>query len=126
MWYFQELAVAIQRLLATTNADTFSHEVRAGSEFNSGVHDLEFKSGKIVLEQMPGDASYIFMAHDVEEDDDTLAMAKIRINAKQLESLAEEAIEVCNAGRPRCQLCGKPMGSEKHTCIRSNGHMKPA
>lgn len=121
-----QLAIAIQRLLATTDADRSSDEVRAPSEFESGVHDLEFKSGKIVLEQMPGDASYIFMAHDVEEGDDTLAMAKIRVNANQLESLAEEAIEVCNAGRPRCQLCGKPMGSEKHMCIRSNGHMKPA
>ena len=120
-----QLAVAIQRLLATTNAGSSSDEVDPVSKFDSQVNDLEFKGGKIVLEQMPGDTSYIFMAHDVEEADETLPAAKLRVNVRQLENLAEEAIEVCSAGRPRCQLCGKPMGSEKHICIRSNGHIKP-
>ena len=38
--------------------------------------------------------------------------------------LSEQAMEVCAAGRPRCQLCGGPIDPEGHVCPKKNGHHK--
>jgi len=30
--------------------------------------------------------------------------------------------ELMNAGRPPCPLCGRPVGADGHTCVKTNGH----
>lgn len=41
---------------------------------------------------------------------------------EQMLALAHHALEVVNQGRPICQLCGEPIGTEGHFCARKNGH----
>lgn len=43
----------------------------------------------------------------------------------QMRFLARHAIQVVNAGRPVCELCGEPMDPEGHFCARRNGHPPP-
>ncbi len=40
----------------------------------------------------------------------------------QMAALSRHAIEVVNAGRPICALCGQPIDPEGHFCPRANGH----
>jgi len=44
---------------------------------------------------------------------------------EQMLSLARRGASVCAAGRPRCQLCGNPIGPEGHRCPALNGHHEP-
>ncbi|MCI0784949.1 MAG: DUF3090 family protein, partial [Chloroflexi bacterium] len=44
------------------------------------------------------------------------------ISIAQAETIAEEALRICSAGRPLCFLCGQPINPDGHACPRSNGH----
>ena len=38
--------------------------------------------------------------------------------------ISEEAERVVAAGRPRCVMCGMPMGPGPHACANQNGHLR--
>jgi uncharacterized repeat protein (TIGR03847 family) len=64
---------------------------------------------------------------DEEEDDDEEPLVepgRIRFWAsrEQALALARHGAEVAAAGRPRCELCGNPIGPEGHVCPALNGH----
>lgn len=48
---------------------------------------------------------------------------RVWIDQDQARRLAAHAAEVVGQGRPRCQLCGRPMGPDgDHICPATNGH----
>jgi hypothetical protein len=50
-------------------------------------------------------------------------MARFEATRAQARAMSEHALEVVAAGRPRCQLCGYPMGvGGVHVCPAMNGH----
>ena len=51
---------------------------------------------------------------DLRQDDHTSPIVDV----------VEPLASVCAAGRPRCPLCGVPMGPEGHQCVRTNGYHK--
>lgn len=53
------------------------------------------------------------------------ASARFQFTRGQARGLAEHAIEVVDAGRPRCQLCGYPMEADGHICPALNGFRGP-
>lgn len=55
---------------------------------------------------------------DVERQPD----ARFWATREQMLSLARHGASVCAAGRPLCQLCGRPIGPEGHVCPALNGH----
>jgi uncharacterized repeat protein (TIGR03847 family) len=62
---------------------------------------------------------------DDEEDQTPLVEpGRIRFWASrdQALALARHGAEVVAAGRPRCELCGNPIGPEGHVCPALNGH----
>ena len=64
---------------------------------------------------------------DDEEDEDEIAgpePARIRFwsSREQALALARHGAAVAAAGRPRCDLCGNPIGPEGHVCPALNGH----
>ncbi len=64
---------------------------------------------------------------DDEEDEDEITgpePARIRFWAsrEQALALARHGAAVAAAGRPRCDLCGNPIGPEGHVCPALNGH----
>lgn len=50
------------------------------------------------------------------------ASARFELTRAQIAAFARRAQELMKAGRPRCPLCGRPKGSRRHVCARSNGH----
>jgi uncharacterized repeat protein (TIGR03847 family) len=63
-----------------------------------------------------------------DDDDDTFigeAIARIVVTRTQVQAMAEHAMDVVAAGRPRCPICGEPMDAGvEHACIVMNGHRK--
>ena len=115
-----QLALVAQRLLASASQETSSREAEEPPSFAQQGLALDFKIDRIVLGQDTQRALFLLAAHNVEEVDDEIPAVQLLATRDQLQALAEEALEVCAAGRPRCHLCGQP---DPHVCIRSNGHI---
>lgn len=65
----------------------------------------------------------IELAELVPEDDDEGEEIRVWANQDQARRLAAHATEVVGKGRPRCQLCGRPMADDgSHVCPSTNGH----
>jgi uncharacterized repeat protein (TIGR03847 family) len=91
-------------------------------QWNEGIATLDFKVGKLALGHDSASNCFLIVAHDVEDPEESAAALSFWLTLKQGEELAEEALKVCAAGRPRCFLCGQPINPEGHMCIRANGH----
>ena len=116
------LALAAKRLLAVTSQEERPSEQGPPSE-EGGALDLDFKVARLLLAQEGQAGLFLLAFHDMEEAaSDETPTASVRATAEQLQSLADEALEVCAAGRPQCPLCGAPMDPGSHACVRSNGH----
>lgn len=111
----RELAEAVKRILGASVRSTGEPVASAApndrADFNHKVtalsigHDRE--SGR-----------YMILAHCSDEEGDAIAMWMER---DALDWLADRALEVCDAGRPRCVFCGAPLNdSARHACPRSN------
>ncbi len=58
----------------------------------------------------------------LEEEEREPLVVRFWATRSQMAALSRRAIEVVNAGRPICALCGQPIDPEGHFCPRSNGH----
>ncbi|MFA9446954.1 DUF3090 family protein [Egicoccus sp. AB-alg6-2] len=89
---------------------------RAG-ELGVGVDD---EGGAFVLE-----FTELLVVEDESELTDLPEPREVRIwcNQDQARRLAAHADELVGQGRPRCQLCGRPMAADgTHVCPSTNGH----
>jgi uncharacterized repeat protein (TIGR03847 family) len=56
-----------------------------------------------------------------------VAALVVRFTRPQAAAVRAQVEATLSAGRPRCPLCGVPMGANgEHLCIRANGHLKDA
>ena len=88
---------------------------------------LDFKAGQMSLEYVIDSNSFKLAAYEIEDPESEEpaeggASISFWITFDQAGDLAEEALRICAAGRPRCFLCGLPINPEGHVCPRSNGH----
>ena len=60
-------------------------------------------------------------AEDEDTDPETLATARLWLRPAQLAALGKRGLELVNAGRPLCALCGLPLDPAGHLCPRKNG-----
>jgi uncharacterized repeat protein (TIGR03847 family) len=60
-----------------------------------------------------------------EEEGEEGATARFGISREQAAALAIRGVQLVQAGRPPCPLCGFPLDPRGHTCPRSNGHRPP-
>lgn len=58
----------------------------------------------------------------LEEEEREPLVVRFWATRSQMAALSRRAIEVVQAGRPICALCGQPIDPEGHFCPRSNGH----
>jgi uncharacterized repeat protein (TIGR03847 family) len=128
MWLEKEqlyqLAIAVQRLLSSTQLDELQETSESKGDIGADsdqVH-IEFKVGRLALGHDQGVKRFVLAAHDIESDEDSQPKARCVMTRTQAGDLSEEALAVCAAGRPKCPLCGAPMGPDAHVCPRSNGH----
>jgi uncharacterized repeat protein (TIGR03847 family) len=56
-----------------------------------------------------------------EEDDEGPDLLRVRLSAQAARAFVDRAVQVVNAGRPPCPLCGRPLDPHGHICPRGNG-----
>jgi uncharacterized repeat protein (TIGR03847 family) len=117
-----QLATAIQRLLST--ADLSGSDTPSAMTQRTGDQSFEFQVGQLMINDESRGPILQLQANDQEESDSRIPTIGTLIDLGQLKALAEEALNVCAAGRPRCPLCGVPMGPEGHQCVKTNGYHK--
>jgi len=104
-------------------------------EFDTGTR-RQFRAGRMELGYDERRDRLVIVAHDVNEEDDedeegpsplgaeTLAASfACRLSREQARELSADAAAVVAAGRPRCTMCGAPMGPGPHVCPQQNGHL---
>jgi uncharacterized repeat protein (TIGR03847 family) len=121
-----ELAIAVQRLIATLSEEAEIPEGAPSDAEAPGLTSLDFQVGRLVLGHDSSNGLFIIDAYDVEEDEGAnRATIRVWANKQQISDFAEVALRVCASGRPLCPLCGRPINAEGHQCIRTNGHRNP-
>lgn len=107
---------------ATESEEPASGQEASESQWSGGATSLDFKIGKMSLAHNPASNSFLLIAHDVNDPEDSEAKVSFWVNYTQAKELGRETLQVCAAGRPTCALCGRPIDPEGHNCPRSNGH----
>ena len=123
------LAVALKRIVATVEEETREHDSRTApaealpepSALTSP--SVEAQVGRLAVGYDEGSETYVIGAYDAEGLEDATAIVIFVATQQQVDALADEAFEVCAAGRPLCPLCSAPIGPEQHLCSRHNGHV---
>ena len=120
------LGVQVKRLLFEYQEDAErSSSEDSYDEAVFGVPDppvLELTAGQMSIGYDQTSAMFFLAAHHVEQEEDSVPLVNLEATYGEIDSMADQAFEVCAAGRPRCQLCGAPLDAEKHLCPRHNGH----
>jgi uncharacterized repeat protein (TIGR03847 family) len=117
------LAIAAKRLIAIASRPEPAPPLASEAPGAVGNLDLDFKASQLLLSQQSPGGLFIVAARDVQASgNEETPTVSFQATAPKLQALAEEALEVCAAGRPRCPLCGAPVDPAPHVCIRSNGH----
>lgn len=96
----------------------------------------QFRAGRMELGYDESRDRLVIVAHDVNEDaeaeaadtsplddDETEATFACRLSREQARELSADSAAVVAAGRPRCTMCGAPMGPGPHVCPQQNGHL---
>ncbi|MCL5947122.1 MAG: DUF3090 domain-containing protein [Chloroflexi bacterium] len=86
---------------------------------------LEFRVGQLQLGHDPVNMQFQIIAGDSvgEEEEDRPPRLTVRLGYAMASRLSQQIAAVAAAGRPRCPLCGEPLGDEPHQCALSNGHV---
>ena len=58
-----------------------------------------------------------------EVEDPDQGVARFALSRAQVAAFVARAAELVSAGRPPCELCGRPKDPEGHMCIKTNGHL---
>ncbi|MBI4233841.1 MAG: DUF3090 family protein [Chloroflexi bacterium] len=115
-----QLALAIQQLL--TSAQQRTVQQPAPESLAGEGPSFDFKVERLALGHDEERDLFLLVAYEAATRRASRPILGLWATRQQLHSLAEEALEVCAAGRPLCQLCGGPIGPGPHICPRSNGH----
>jgi len=89
----------------------------------------QFRVGRMELGYDDRRNRLVIVAHDLEERgagggiEEPQAAFSCRISRSQARDLSATAASVVSAGRPRCTMCGSPMGPGNHVCPHQNGHL---
>jgi uncharacterized repeat protein (TIGR03847 family) len=138
---FQALGLALEQLLAQVQVERRDPRVAAdpGGPLDAfpPVPTLEFTVGRLGLGYDEEHDLVVVEVTDIEanlaDDDEEAGPARddpaegttlvFRFTRPQAAALKEQCEQTLAAGRPRCPLCGAPMGPEgEHFCVRRNGH----
>jgi len=115
----QALSLALSQVLAQTGADEApANDLKGFPE----PPDAEIHVGRMAVGFDPGDRAVLIQAHDLTTDEDADPDLIVRITHTEVAQLNTRLKEIISGGRPQCPLCGVPMDSGGHMCIRTNGH----
>jgi uncharacterized repeat protein (TIGR03847 family) len=84
----------------------------------------QFRVGRMELGYDEEEDRIVVVAHDLNSQEENDAAFACRMTRDQARDLSAEAAAVVAAGRPRCSMCGEPMGPGPHVCPQQNGHFR--
>ena len=115
----QALSLAFSQVLAQTGGeDTPATDL----SFFPDPPDADVHVGRMAVGYDPADKTVVIQAHDLTSDEDGEPDILVRITSADVAQLSTRLKEMIAGGRPTCPLCGVPLDSAGHSCIRSNGH----
>jgi len=97
----------------------------------------QFRAGRMELGYDEAQDRLVIVAHDINDEEEAEEAPAIvgaatevsfacRMTREQAREVSADAAAVVAAGRPRCTMCGRPMGPGPHVCPQQNGHMPHA
>jgi uncharacterized repeat protein (TIGR03847 family) len=85
-------------------------------------YEVDLVAGEITVSIDEVAESIEVSIEPAEEDGDSLV---VTLNKEQAAAFAIRAVQLIEAGRPPCPLCGLPLDPRGHDCPRTNGHHAP-
>ena len=123
------LAVTLKRLIAITEgAEGSAGELEAAGAGGwetpeASTPHLDLQVGRLAVQYDEPQKQVVITAYSVESPEDAdLPDLSLVSDRAEVSAFADQALQVCAAGRPLCPLCGAPMGPGQHICPRHNGH----
>ena len=129
----QALGLALEQMLAQLpEAAPLLGSSAIPIEFDAETR-RQFRVGRMELGYEERTDRVVIIAHDIgdggdeddpgsiDDDDDRPALT-CSITRDQAREVSADAAAVVAAGRPRCTMCGAPMGPGPHACPQQNGH----
>ena len=130
IWVEKEHLIQLSLLVFQLSEKVSSNQLNPTDEY---IEDhkaepaiIEFRVGKIALEFNP--ETELFMIEAI-QDDESNVTSPIHIQSKIRPEIiirfAKNALEICAAGRPSCNLCLTPIDKDdQHRCPKLNGHLR--
>jgi uncharacterized repeat protein (TIGR03847 family) len=84
--------------------------------------DNQFRVGRMELGYDERRDRLVIIAHDLASEEGRPSFS-CRLTRAQAREISADAAAVVAAGRPRCSMCGAPMGPGPHVCPEQNGHL---
>ena len=124
----QALGIALEQMLEQLP----DHGPELGTTSTPVEFDVDtrrqFRAGRMELGYDERQDRLVVVAHDINDDaeleqgDESEATFACRMTREQAREVSADAAAVVAAGRPRCTMCGAPMGPDPHVCPQQNGH----
>ena len=130
IWVEKEHLIQLSLLVFQLSEKVSSNQLNPTDEYiedhKSEPAIIEFRVGKIALEFNP--ETELFMIEAI-QDDESNVTSPIHIQSKIRPEIiirfAKNALEICAAGRPSCNLCLTPIDKDdQHRCPKLNGHLR--
>jgi uncharacterized repeat protein (TIGR03847 family) len=121
----QALGMALDQLLAQLRSNKVGQAAAPSAASESGdfpnAYTHEFRVGRLGLGYDDDRDQLVLLVHDQEADLEGPPTIQVRVSRGQASTLSAEITTTVAAGRPRCPLCGAPLGGGPHSCPGSNG-----
>jgi uncharacterized repeat protein (TIGR03847 family) len=85
-------------------------------------YEVDLVAGEITVSIDEAAETIEVSIEPAEEDGDSLV---VTLTKEQAAAFAIRAVQLIEAGRPPCPLCGLPLDPRGHDCPRTNGHHPP-
>ena len=92
----------------------------SGDDFPAGLPSGEFEIDQIGIGFDEEKVVLEFLVHSLGPRTIDGIQVNCRVNPGKVRWLGNQAREVCAAGRPRCEFCGKPIDPTGHDCPMQN------
>ena len=118
------LSQLVTRLLARVDDAPATDWDRDAMDLRGPV-EPRWRAGELSIGLDPDQGKFLLEVTELvaEGEDRDPWEVRIWMDQDQARRLAAHAEEVVGQGRPRCELCGRPMGPEgDHICPATNGH----
>jgi uncharacterized repeat protein (TIGR03847 family) len=121
----QALGMALDQLLAQLRSNKVGRAAPPAPASESGDFPTsfahEFRVGRLGLGYDEQRDQLVLLVHDQEADLEGPPTLQVRVTRGKASTLSAEITTTVAAGRPRCPLCGAPLGGGPHACPGSNG-----